>query len=197
MVSSPSARGYHHGDLAPALIDAAVVVLAERGIAGLSLREVARRAGVSHGAPAHHFKDKAGLLTAVAGEGFRRFGDALRRAAAEAGDDALAAFAATGRAYVRFAVEHRPYFEIMFRPEHINADDHALREASDASYSVLLEGVVRAQRAGFAPGRDPRDIALSAWAKVHGLATLWNDGNLQARVGMSLDETIERVLLAP
>jgi AcrR family transcriptional regulator len=94
-----------------ALLDAALASLAENGPAALSLRALSRRAGVSHAAPAHHFGDKAGLLTAVATEGFLRLGEALQTAHQAGG------FVEVGVAYVRFAVEQRAYFEVMYRPE--------------------------------------------------------------------------------
>ena len=104
-------RPYHHGDLRRALLAAAVEMIAEAGPAALSLRALARRTGVSHAAPAHHFGDKAGLLTAVAAEGYRLLAAALRDAYERTGS-----FLEVGVAYVRFALEHQPYFEVMFRP---------------------------------------------------------------------------------
>src|SRR5690349_24467205 len=102
---------YHHGDLPEALLKATAQLVQEQGVGALSLREVARRAGVSHGAPAHHFGDKAGLLTALATQGFELFTAALRKARDEAGTEPLRRFAATGYAYVLFASEHRAHFE--------------------------------------------------------------------------------------
>src|SRR6516162_2006808 len=104
-------RPYHHGDLRPALLRAAVEAIGEAGPAAVSLRQVARRAGVTHAAAAYHFGDKAGLLTAVAAEGYRLLGEALA-AARSAGS-----FLDVGVAYVRFAVDHRAHFEVMYRPE--------------------------------------------------------------------------------
>lgn len=193
--SSSATRSYHHGDLRQALLAAALSVLQERGAAGLSLREVARRAGVSHAAPAHHFGDKAGLLTALATDGFTRFGEALAAAAARESEP-RAAFAATGRAYVQFAVDHRALFELMFRPEHLNREAPELAAAMDRSYQQLLQGVINAQRAGYAPGASPQDLALAAWTSVHGLATLWLDGNLQAHTTAGLDELYTSLLAA-
>ncbi|HEY0324700.1 MAG TPA: TetR family transcriptional regulator, partial [Allosphingosinicella sp.] len=95
-------RGYHHGALRPALLKAAESVLSDRGVDGFSLRETARRAGVSPAAPAHHFGDTKGLLTALATEAFRQFGDALE--AADVGNDRTARIRSQGRAYVRFAL---------------------------------------------------------------------------------------------
>lgn len=115
-------RGYHHGDLPRALLDAAVEVIAESGPAALSLRDLARRAGVSHAAPAHHFGDKAGLLTALAVQGFDLLADALRGA-----EDLLSA----GVAYVDFAVGHRAHFDVMFRPDLYRSDGPEVRAARE------------------------------------------------------------------
>jgi tetracycline repressor-like protein len=109
---SKDARPYHHGDLPRALLDAAIQAILEVGPAAVSLRDLARRAGVSHAAPAHHFGDKAGLLTAVATDGFRRLAATLRETY-----QATGSFLEVGVAYVRFAVTHRAHFEVMFRPE--------------------------------------------------------------------------------
>src|SRR3546814_11895228 len=110
---SPGERSYHHGALRPALIRAAVEVLAERGPDGFSLRETARRAGVSPAAPAHHFGDARGLLTAIATEAFRDFGDAL--AAADKGADRAARIRAQGVAYFRFAPDDPARFHLLWR----------------------------------------------------------------------------------
>jgi len=167
---------YHHGDLAAALIHSAVQALSEAGPSKLSLRDVARRAGVSHGAPAHHFGDKAGLLTAVAVEGFGLFLRAIVTARDTAGDDAMARWAATGRAYVLFAADHRPYFEIMFRPELIRHDDPALVAAKEKTLGVLAE-VIEVANKDESPVRR-ETLAVSSWATAHGLAVLWLEGNL-------------------
>jgi AcrR family transcriptional regulator len=112
--TSPSkdARPYHHGDLPRALLDAAVHAILEVGPAAVSLRDLARRTGVSHAAPAHHFGDKAGLLTAVATDGFQLLAATLGEAY-----QATGSFLEVGVAYVRFAATHRAHFEVMFRPE--------------------------------------------------------------------------------
>lgn len=188
---------YHHGDLPEALLQATAQLVLEQGVAGLSLREVARRAGVSHGAPAHHFGDKAGLLTALATQGFELFSAALIKARDEADSDPLLRFAATGYAYVMFADSHRPHFEIMFRPELLRMDDPALLASSGAAYGVLRGMVAEVQAAGFATDRDPEILAVTAWAQSHGLATLWLSGNLHARSPKLADlEQLARAVFA-
>jgi AcrR family transcriptional regulator len=169
-------RPYHHGDLRRALLDTAVEALQETGPAALSLRDLARRAGVSHAAPAYHFGDKAGLLTAVAAEGFRRLAAALRDTY-----QATGSFLEVGAAYVRFAVSHRPYFEVMFRPELYRTDDPELASAREAARSMLYPPA--ADSAGNRGGTDDLRAAVAAWSLVHGLATLWLDGNLPPQLG--------------
>ncbi|WUI02647.1 TetR/AcrR family transcriptional regulator [Spirillospora sp. NBC_00431] len=160
-------QSYHHGNLRRAVLDAAVEAIAEQGPATWSLRELARRAGVSHAAPAHHFGDKTGLLTAVAAEGYARFADALEAA----GDDLYEA----GLAYVRFATRHRAYFEVIFTPALYRADDPEVSAARERADRILAEGV-----RGLAPGgpEGTRTRGLAAWSIVHGFAHLWLSGAL-------------------
>jgi AcrR family transcriptional regulator len=157
---------YHHGDLRRALIDAAVAAIGETGPGTLSLRAVAKRAGVSHAAPAHHFGDKAGLLTAVAAEGYDRLADALEAAWDETGD-----FTEVGAAYVCFAVDHRSHFSVMFRPELLHWDDPELQRASDRSAAALHRG------SGKTDGEEFDTAALAAWSLAHGFAELLLAGN--------------------
>ncbi|MDA1366010.1 TetR/AcrR family transcriptional regulator [Glycomyces algeriensis] len=163
---------YHHGDLRRALIDAAVASIAESGPSALSLRAVAKLAGVSHAAPAHHFGDKAGLLTAVAAEGYDRFADALERAWKATGD-----FVEVGIAYVRFAIDNKAYFETMFRPELLHEDDPDLQRAEARSNAALVRGAGE-QRAD----AEFNPEALGAWSLVHGFAGLLMGGNFPPAV---------------
>ncbi|MCP2335507.1 TetR/AcrR family transcriptional regulator [Actinomadura rupiterrae] len=169
---------YHHGNLRRAVMDAAVAAIEESGPSGWSLRELARRAGVSHAAPAHHFGDKTGLLTAIAAEGFDLLSDALTRA----GDDLLD----LGVAYVRFATRHRAYFEVMFRPELYRPDDPDLAAARTRSGALLDRAVDR-----LSP--DP-ESALAAWSIAHGFAGLWLSGALPAEVGADPEAAARPVL---
>ncbi|MEH1167668.1 TetR/AcrR family transcriptional regulator [Micromonospora sp. CPCC 205539] len=177
-------RTYHHGDLRRALLAAALEAIEEVGPAALSLRDLARRAGVSHAAPAHHFGDKAGLLTALATQGF----EALAEVLAASGDDLLAA----GVAYVDFAVRHRAHFEVMFRPELYRADDAELVAARERAGSALRAGVSALPSRG-EPGDADRD-ALAAWSIAHGFATLWLAGALPGRVGEEPRDAAREVL---
>ncbi|HTJ42120.1 MAG TPA: helix-turn-helix domain-containing protein, partial [Kofleriaceae bacterium] len=109
---------YHHGDLRNALIAAALQLIAEKGVEGFTLRDAAKKAGVSVAAPYRHFTDRDDLLAAVAADCMQRLGDAMDRALEAAGDvDPLSAFRATGIAYVRFAVEHPAHFRVMYLPQ--------------------------------------------------------------------------------
>ena len=168
-------RPYHHGNLRAELVSAAVEAVAEGGAAGLSLRELARRVGVTHGAASHHFGDKTGLLTAVAAEGFR-----LLAAALTAAWEQDHRFEDVGVAYVRFAVERPGHFEVMFRPELSRPDDPGLLEAKAASGHVLYES---ARQVADAAGGDEVRAGVAAWAYVHGITTLWRDGNLPSPLG--------------
>jgi AcrR family transcriptional regulator len=156
-------RPYHHGALRPSLLDAAVAEIADVGPAAMSLRKVAARAGVSHTAAAHHFGDKRGLLSAVAAEGHRALAEALAAARPQG-------MLALGDAYLTFAAEHRPQFEVMFRPELVRQDDADLQAAASSSFGELHG----------ATGAAARDLAYGAWALVHGIAVLWLAGNLPA-----------------
>jgi AcrR family transcriptional regulator len=158
--------GYHHGNLRRAIIDAALEAIGENGPTGWSLRGLARRAGVSHAAPIHHFRDKTGLLTAIAAEGYELFADALERAA----DD----FLEVGVAYVRFAITHRPYVLVMFRPELYRADDPQVAAARERAAAVLRSGA----RAMAPDPAQERAFTLGAWSAVHGFAELWLNGAL-------------------
>jgi AcrR family transcriptional regulator len=169
------ARPYHHGDLPRVLLDAAVQAIEEAGPAAVSLRDLARRVGVSHAAPAHHFGDKAGLLTALAADGFRRLAATLGQAYQETGS-----FLEVGVAYVGFAVRHRAHFEVMFRPELYRTDDPELVQARDRARSLLYPPA--AELAGES-GRDDMTAGVAAWSLVHGLATLWLNHNLPPQLG--------------
>jgi AcrR family transcriptional regulator len=166
---------YHHGDLRRALIDGALDAIAEHGAANLSLRDVARRAGVSHAAPAHHFADKRGLLTAIAVEGF----DGLAQATAAA---AAGGHIAGGLAWIAWALDHPAHYEVMFNPRLLRVDDPELVRARSAGAGVLFRSV-RSRGVG---GRDLAPAALASMAWAHGFIGLWQTGNL-AGLGDPID----------
>jgi AcrR family transcriptional regulator len=180
--SSASRPTYHHGNLPEALLDAAAALLQERGVAGTSLREVARRAGVSHSAPAHHFGDKAGLLTAVAREGFRRFLVALAEADEASADRPEERFTEIGVAYVRFAVENPAYFSVMWRSDVQDPRDPAVVEFAAPAFEILRRNVADLQARGWKRDDDTLGVAIGCWSVAHGLATLWLEGALASQL---------------
>ena len=154
---------YHHGDLKATILAEAAALVAERGADGLSLRELARAAGVSHAAPAHHFTDRRGLFTALATEGFGMLAESLTAARPDFLDAALA--------YVRFAIDHPGHYEVMFDKSLYDATDPELVAAETAAGAELAAGVgtlddIRAKD-------DPQAAALAAWSLVHGFSLLW------------------------
>jgi AcrR family transcriptional regulator len=175
-----STRPYHHGDLRRALIHAAVARVEEAGPSNVSLRDIARRAGVSHAAPAYHFGDKTGLFTAIATEGFVLL--ASQTIPVVHREDALLQ---TGIVYVRFAVEHRGYFEVMFRPDLYREADPDLVRARERSLEVLYRAA--RQGAGLPDDGDITGLAVAAWSVVHGFATLWLAGNFRQQLPADLD----------
>ncbi|RZT25464.1 TetR family transcriptional regulator [Mycobacterium sp. BK558] len=154
---------YHHGDLKATILAQAAVLVAERGADGVSLRELARTAGVSHAAPAHHFTDRRGLFTALAAQGWRLLAAALSEARPEFREAALA--------YVRFAVEHPGHYAVMFDRSLVDPDDTDLDAARSAAGAELAAGVgtLKDPRAE----QDPQAAGLAAWSLVHGFAMLW------------------------
>ncbi len=177
------AQGQHFaGDLRRALLDAAAGAIAQRGVDAVSLRDVARRAGVSHAAPAHHFGDKAGLLTALATEGFLVLADQLRdaRDQAEAGGagDPVEVLSRLGCAYVAFAARHPGHFELMFRPGLFDPTDADFLAAGDLAYAQLVHGVDAARAGGWGRQASRADLVAFAWAHVHGLSALRIQGAL-------------------
>jgi AcrR family transcriptional regulator len=181
---SRCAVAYHHGDLPAALLAAVQEAITDDGVSGVSLRDVARRAGVSHSAPAHHFGSKAGLLMAFAAEGFRLLAQAIRgEVASQAAADAAAQVAAVGQAYVRFAVSHPAHFEVMFGQDALIPGDRELTAARKAVYDLLTEAIDRAHQAGRLPEHSADLVAISAWSLVHGLATLLITGRIPDQAG--------------
>lgn len=166
--------GYHHGDLRRALLEAALELVAERGPAGFTLREAARRVGVSHAAPYRHFADRDALLQAVAEEGFSAMRDAMV-AACRDHETPQGRFQALGIAYVRFAVDHPSHFRVMFGAHSATGDDASLAGVRDQTFGLLLEAIVACQQAQVVRAAPAHEIAIAAWSVVHGLAFLLID----------------------
>lgn len=173
----PARRSYHHGDLRRALIDAALDAIAEEGVASFTLRDVARRVGVSPAAPYRHFPDKDALIAAIAAECTARLGAAMDEAMAAAGDDPVARFRASGVAYVRFAVANPQMFRalgVASVVEHVPEEVKVARAQHD---SAMRAGLERAQRAGRLAGGDLAVVELAARALLHGLAWILVEGD--------------------
>jgi AcrR family transcriptional regulator len=163
--------------LSERLIRVTEELLAEGGLEALSLREVARRAGVTHGAPLRHFPRFATLLSAVAARGFEALARAVEAAAAAApAGDPLARLVAGARAYFDLALAEPARFALMFRPELLDFEEGALARASGDAFEGLVRLVRAAQDAGWQPGRETRRLAGAVWAALHGLATLEAQG---------------------
>lgn len=185
--------GYHHGDLPRALLAATGDLIAAEGVGAVSIRAVARRVGVSHAAPAHHFGDRTGLVTAFAKEGFASFGAALAAARAGGGSPEER-LRRCGRAYLDFARTERAHFAVLFRPELYDPGDAELTEVANAAFDVLVATVGDCLAAPDAD--EAARLALSAWVTVHGLAALLLDGPL-AELGEAMpapDDLADSVL---
>ncbi len=177
-MSGSSGKKYHHGDLKPALVEAGLTELEEKGLAHLSLRSIAARVGVSHTAPKNHFDGLRGLLTAIAAEGFRRHAAAMRNGV-EGEPPGKTRLAAACNGYVRFALENPELFKLMFSGTMCNIEDPDLKRAAWGSYEVL-RGVAhgldwdKAQEPG-----GPWRTEWMLWSMVHGYATLLIEGQIR------------------
>ena len=170
--------------LRDAVLQAAVEHIAEHGPEGLSFRQVAASAGVSHQAPYHHFTDRRGIFRAIALEGFAMFAEALRAARVRTDVEPTVAML---QAYVDFGVDHRGYFRVMFRSDLTNMAECPERFAvADESFDVLVDHVLEV----LGPAASVDDIrarAVAMWAMAHGLVTLLNDGPLEDKLGAVAD----------
>jgi AcrR family transcriptional regulator len=167
-----SRANYHHGDLRVALLDAAEVELAERGIEGFTLRGVAKRAGVSHAAPAHHFRDTSDMLTALATIGMERFHRAVETAQSQEDAGPRERFIASGVAYVEFAVANPALFDLMFGSKRPDFDNPAFAGHAGAAFCNLVEGIAAIRGGSPLEERTGRLDIAAAWSLVHGVATL-------------------------
>lgn len=202
----PTRTRYHHGALREELLNASLRLIAAEGIGAVSLRRVAREAGVSPGAPYHHFTDRAALLAALSEQGFRLLAAefvAARAAALEAGRTPIEVLGVLIRVYVGFAQGHPAYFRLMFRPELFEPDKHpSVKAAEDAAEDCLEEAVADCVRASLVAADDADTLAIAAWSLGHGLASLWLDGQFThyigdpAAVAARITDLIESVLAA-
>jgi AcrR family transcriptional regulator len=174
------ARPYHHGDLRAALLAAAEDELAERGMEAFSLRSVAKRAGVSHAAPAHHFGDAQGLLTALAAEGFRQFLAAQAARETLADPDPASQLVAAGMGYIDFARTRPTLFRLLWQSKRPDFDNPDLKQSAVAAFDHLVNQVA------LAGGRTTSDEA-AVWAIAHGLADLLASGRLRGVGSLPLE----------
>jgi AcrR family transcriptional regulator len=160
------------------LVEIALGLLAEEGPSSLTLRRLAREAGVSHGAPLRHFSSLSALRAEVAARGFALLAAAVDDASTSLppGAGALSRLAAAGRAYIETAVDNASLFALMFRPEELEISNPAFVRESSAAFDHLLRHVRAAQDTGWHADRDTRALAGSVWAGVHGFASLWAQG---------------------
>ncbi|QLQ36489.1 TetR/AcrR family transcriptional regulator [Micromonospora robiginosa] len=174
------------------LVRAGVDLLEREGVGALTLREIARRAGVSHGAPRRHFPTHLALLAAIAREGYQQLGREVAETIDDAEADAHHQLLALGRLYLRFARTHHGMFELMFRHDLLRGNGVGLRDASDQLFGVLVDLVARA-RPDLAGTPAPPVVAGALWANLHGIAALWRWGSLQLMVR---DDDVEPLLHA-
>ena len=166
-------REYHHGDLRNALIDAALSTLETRGWHELSLRDVARQAGVSHTAPYRHFASKEALLAALAGVGYTELADTMEAAVRASPGDPAAQLRGTGRAYVSLALRRPALFRLMFSGAICSIPPGGtFSEVAGRSFALLVRLITEGQAAGVLREGPPEQAALTAWSTVHGLGLL-------------------------
>jgi AcrR family transcriptional regulator len=163
---------YHHGSLREALLLAAEAELAERGVEGFTLRNCAKRAGVSHTAPAHHFKDVAGLLSALATEGFKRMLVVLERRAVATNTDPAARLVEMGLGYIEFAKANPALFRLMFGSNRPDYDDAPLVDAAAATFRNLVDAVAAISGSQPLQSAEGRRRVATVWALAHGLSEL-------------------------
>ena len=177
---SPGDSPYHHGDLREALLQAAERILERDGLAGLTLRAVAREAGVSHAAPTHHFGDLTGLVSELAAIGFRMFNAAMN-AAGNSETHPMMKGLASAKAYVAYAQAHPGMYGVMFRSARLDYSRPSLHEAAEASFAGLTGGVAASRQEQISKDSLSLDQAAAiarAWSLVHGFTTLLLDGRL-------------------
>jgi AcrR family transcriptional regulator len=187
---SPKARPreYHHGDLRHALVEAALTTLETQGWHELSLRDVARQAGVSHAAPYRHFPSKEALLAALAEVGYSELADAMEEAVREWPGEPTEQLRGTGRAYVALALRRPALFRLMFSGAVCNFTAiESFSAASARSFRVLVRLITEAQAMGVMRAGPPQQAALAAWSLVHGLSLLLLEKQLDVLGGGALD----------
>jgi AcrR family transcriptional regulator len=197
MPSPGERRGYHHGNLREALVEAAVALIAQHGPAAFTIAEAARQAGVSPGAPYRHFRDADALLAEVALRGFERFSDALAAAWDGGRPDPVRAFERMGQAYLAFARKEPAYYAAMFETRLAHGDHPGLLTASDRAFGVL-RGAAEALASRLPAARRPPSlmVALHVWAMSHGIASLFGrPGDSRRKLPMEPEQLLEAGVL--
>lgn len=190
-VKSPAP--YHHGDLRRSLLNAAEAILAEKGVGGFTLRECARRAGVSPAAPSHHFGNVKGLLSVIATDGYNALSLAMTNAANASDGSANARLRAIGRAYIAQALHFPGRFRVTFGQSNLDDHDADLHSAASTCFQILVDTVTVATR------RDPMESTMMVWSVVHGFVSLVLDRhtpflNECVPPGDTLDQMVEALL---
>lgn len=172
-------QAYHHGDLRSALLTAALDVISEIGPQGLTIREVARRAGVSHAAPYRHFTDKDELILAVVEQGFELMQATMQNEQKQAAEDPIHQFAATGLGYVNFALQHPAYYRVMFSGDLLSTTGHvSLQHTSEQALQDMVTQIQQCQALGIVREGDAVMQALTIWSTIHGYVSLVNDNRI-------------------
>jgi AcrR family transcriptional regulator len=188
-------RRYHHGDLRATLLTAAEEMLRDKGVAALSLRELARAAGGSHAAPSRHFKDKQALLDALALVGFERIIALLEQASVMEGASIRERFTTLARAYVDFAVRNPQLLEVMFARKHDPEVSEQLSAAGERMVLTIVRPIAEAQAAGEMVEGEPWSISLVIGASLHGIAAFSANGTLPPEAALAtVDEAVNHLL---
>jgi AcrR family transcriptional regulator len=182
-----SKKTYHHGDLRQALIEEAIALVAEQGTSNWSLREVARRIGVSHTAPYRHFTDRDALLAAVAERGFQKMSQFLLASLVKIPTPHSLRLQTIGIAYVQYAIAHPSEYEVMFRYQKNKQQHPTLKEASNQAFAILVDAIEAGQKNGEFRHADPKQLALVSWSVVHGLSMLLIDGQIEIPKNSTLE----------
>jgi AcrR family transcriptional regulator len=188
-------RPFHHGNLRTALLDQAEIVLRKRGIDALSLRELAREAGVSHGAPRRHFADRRALLDALAERGYLRLAEQMRSAAGRAKGDYAGVLRAAGAAYVSFAVREPALVDLMFAAK-VDSPSEVVRDAAERLFATMTEIGTMGVEAGAFDAHDAGRLTLVLSATVQGIATIVASGRITVAQGEALIDDAITLFLA-